>query len=134
MGRRHIAIDPSDVPFVFLLEVGEGTITLRLARELRNSGVHARICGPLLALIGLVDGTYDGDALFFSRDIVIEGDVETVLALRNAIDDAEVGVLRELVATAGEFAAPIDRAARDIAAAMRRVVGGVASQPRGNGL
>jgi hypothetical protein len=38
-------------------------------------------------LIGLLDGAYDGDALFFSRDLVIEGDTAAVLALRNAIED-----------------------------------------------
>ena len=53
-------------------------------------GLPVRIAGPLLGLIGLIDGTYDGDALFFSRDLVVEGDVEAVLALRNAIDDAGI--------------------------------------------
>jgi predicted lipid carrier protein YhbT len=41
-------------------------------------------------LVGMLDGSYDGDALFFSRDLVIEGDTSAVLALRNALDDAEI--------------------------------------------
>jgi predicted lipid carrier protein YhbT len=40
-------------------------------------------------LLGMIDGTYDGDALFFSRDLTIEGDTEAVLALRNALENAE---------------------------------------------
>ena len=64
----------------------------------------ARIAGPLAALIGLVHGAYDGDALFFSRDLVIEGDTEAVLALRNAIDNEELDLAarRRVVRTAGD--------------------------------
>ena len=69
-------------------------------------GLDARISGPLLALVGMADGSYDGDALFFSRIIVVEGDIEAVLALRNAVDDAGVDVLREgavLLGPIGQF-------------------------------
>ncbi|AGH97674.1 hypothetical protein A11S_851 [Micavibrio aeruginosavorus EPB] len=37
----------------------------------------------------MIDGRYDGDALFFSRDIYIEGDTEAVVCLRNALDDID---------------------------------------------
>jgi predicted lipid carrier protein YhbT len=80
------AIDPIDCPFVFLITPREGS--LRLQRELGACRHAARIAAPLLVLLGMLDGTYDGDALFFSRDLVIEGDTEAVLALRNAIEDA----------------------------------------------
>src|SRR5208282_1636479 len=46
--------------------------------------------GPLLSLLGLLDGTFDGDALFFSRSISISGKVDALLALRNAIEDADL--------------------------------------------
>lgn len=130
-GSRRIAIDPNDLPFAILLETGDRTIRLRLERELGKESVHARICGPLLALIGLVDGTYDGDALFFSRDLTIEGDIEAVLALRNAIDDAEIGLLHELTVSAGAFAAPFDRAARGVASVLQRAFGNDGGQHRG---
>jgi predicted lipid carrier protein YhbT len=51
--------------------------------------------------MGLIDGSYDGDALFFSRDLVVEGDVEAVLALRNAIDDAGVDLVADTAALFG---------------------------------
>jgi predicted lipid carrier protein YhbT len=120
---RLIAIDPNDLPFVILLDTQGGTITLQLVREIHKKPVHARICGPLLALIGLVDGTYDGDALFFSRDLTIEGDIEAVLALRNAVDDADVDLLREVAASAGAFAQPLDRVARSVVATLRHAFG-----------
>lgn len=109
---RCIGIDPSDLPVAMLLEPQEDTITLRLVRELRQGNADARIRGPILALMGLVDGTYDGDALFFSRDITVEGDIEAVLALRNAIDDASIDLSREAVAWAGPLGAAFRHAAR----------------------
>ena len=82
------AIDPIDCPFVFLITPRDGA--LRLHREPGDHLHAARIAAPLVVLLGMLDGPYDGDALFFSRDLVIEGDTEAVLALRNAIEDAEL--------------------------------------------
>ena len=69
----------------------------------------ARIAGPLAALLGLVHGAYDGDALFFSRDLVIEGDTAAALALRNAVDDAELDLSEEIASMSGPFAAPLQK-------------------------
>ncbi len=44
----------------------------------------------------MMHGTLDGDALFFSRDLAVEGDTSSVLALRNAIDDAELDLAEEI--------------------------------------
>jgi O2-independent ubiquinone biosynthesis accessory factor UbiT len=87
---RTFAIDPVDCPFVFLITPGQETSSLRLVRRKLAAGYDARIAAPLLVLLGMIDGTYDGDALFFSRDLVIEGDTGAVLALRNAIENAEL--------------------------------------------
>jgi len=111
-GGRCIGIDPSDLPFAILLSPQREAIRLQVVRELEHGETHARIRGPILALMGLVDGSYDGDALFFSRDITIEGDIEAALALRNAIDGAQVDLLREMVAWTGPLAAPLHHAAR----------------------
>ncbi|NEW89604.1 sterol-binding protein, partial [Rhodopseudomonas sp. WA056] len=66
---------------------------------------------------GMTDGSYDGDALFFSRDIEIDGDMEAVVALRNAIDDSRVDFLKESVAWFGPLAAPIERILRSLVGA-----------------
>src|SRR3990167_1532924 len=60
---RCIGIDPSDLPFAMLLEPRAHAIALRVVRELRHGSLDARIRGPILALIGLVNGSYDSDAL-----------------------------------------------------------------------
>ena len=38
----------------------------------------------------MAEGRLDGAALFFSRTLSIEGDMEATLALRNALDDARL--------------------------------------------
>ncbi len=48
------------------------------------------IRGPILLLLGILDGSLDGDALFFHRAISVSGRTEAVVALRNAIEDAEL--------------------------------------------
>jgi predicted lipid carrier protein YhbT len=87
---RTFAIDPVDCPFVFLFAPEAGRTSLRVVRDSSAAAYDARIAAPLLVLLGMIDGTYDGDALFFSRDLVIEGDTGAVLALRNAIENAEL--------------------------------------------
>jgi len=118
-GARVFAIDPLDCPFAFLIV--PGLAKLRAVRDLEGVTYDARIAAPLLVLLGLIDGTYDGDALFFSRDLVIEGDTEAVLALRNAVEDAELdpaGVL----GLPQSVRAPVDRAADFVLARLRRAV------------
>jgi predicted lipid carrier protein YhbT len=61
-----------------------------VVRDLSAAAHDARIAAPLVVLLGMIDGTYDGDALFFSRDLVIDGDTGAVLALRNAMENAEL--------------------------------------------
>jgi O2-independent ubiquinone biosynthesis accessory factor UbiT len=115
LGRRHpslfarlgaqadkvFLLDPTDLPLVFLLAPRREAPSLRAARKDEANDWDARIAGPLAALLGLVHGVYDGDALFFSRDLVIEGDTEAVLALRNAIDNEEIDLAAEAAALFG---------------------------------
>lgn len=88
--RRHFIIDPIDLPHVFrLIPNGEHATVEMFKRKDAPEGA-ARISGPLIILLGLVDGTYDGDAVFFTRDLVIEGDTDAVLALRNTMEEADL--------------------------------------------
>lgn len=100
---KRFGLEPSDLPFAFVLAPHPKTPTLIAVRSL-PAGISIRIAGALLGLIGLIDGSYDGDALFFSRDLVVEGDVEAVLALRNAIDDAGVDLVTDTAAMLGPLA------------------------------
>ncbi len=98
----RFAIDPTDLPITLLLHPGLTATRITLHR--RRPVADVRIAGPLAALLGLVHGTWDGDALFFSRDLVIEGDTAAALALRNAIDDTELDLGAEIAGLTGPLA------------------------------
>jgi predicted lipid carrier protein YhbT len=107
LAEKTFLIDPTDLPFVFRLAPQPDAPQLEALRRDDAGRWDARIAGPLAALLGMVHGVYDGDALFFSRDLVIEGDTEAVLALRNAIDNEEIDLATEAAALFGplEFVA-----------------------------
>lgn len=98
-------LDPVDLPFVICLAPNGGVPRVKVVRG-KGEG-DARISGPLAALIGMVHGAYDGDALFFSRDLVVEGDTGAALALRNAVDDAELDLAQEIASITGPLARPL---------------------------
>lgn len=98
-------IDPVDLPLVFLLDADPAHPRLTAARE-SDGRAGAVIRGPLLTLIDLLEGRLDGDALFFSRALSIEGDTEAVVALRNAVDDAGIDLRGDLLASIGPLARP----------------------------
>ena len=124
-GTRRFGIVPLDLPFAIVIEVIEAAVRLSVVRRLDIDKIDARVTGNLLSLIQLVDGRHDGDALFFSRDISVEGDMEAVLALRNAIDNAELDLLRE----AAQLAGPLSVIAEQIARTAVRAFAHVAALP-----
>lgn len=99
VGKR-ILLEPTDLPLPIVLALKPPIPTISIGRSRR---ADAQIVGPLAALLGLLHGRYDGDALFFSGDLVIKGDTEVVLAFRNAIDNAEIDLLSESAAMFGPF-------------------------------
>ncbi len=98
-------VDPVDLPFDFLLRPGAAPPRLTVFRS-GASGVEATatIRGSLLSLIDLLEGRVDGDALFFSRDLVFEGDTEAVLTLRNAVDGAGIDLVEIAASALGPLA------------------------------
>lgn len=115
-GSRYL-LDATDLPFVLLLVPDPARP--RLTAHRRGAAVphDARIAGRLLALLDMIDGRLDGDALFFSRALIVEGDTEAVVTLRNALDDCDGSVADDIAAAFG----PLGRAAL---AAVRRRGGG----------
>jgi predicted lipid carrier protein YhbT len=106
LGDPVFLIDPVDLPLVFRLRPCGPGAGLELARNGDEEGASAAIRGPLLMLIDLLEGRLDGDALFFSRDLAVEGDTEAVLVLRNAVDADEIDLIADLLAPLGPFAGP----------------------------
>jgi predicted lipid carrier protein YhbT len=111
--EKQFGIDPTDLPFAFVLEPQRLRPRLFAVRKLPTD-LDVRIGGSFACLTGLIDGDLDGDALFFSRDVVIEGDIEAVLALRNAIDDAQVDMLGEALGPLSQWKGPVRRILEEI--------------------
>lgn len=94
-------IEPTDMPFLLVLRPDPDRPQLRAARRGAAPVHDAHIAGDFLTLFELIDA--DGDALFFSRDLVVSGDTEAVVRLRNALDDVEGSIATH---AAGLFGPP----------------------------
>lgn len=116
-------IDPTDLPFALRLSPTPEKPRVAVGRRPMREPWDARIAGPLAALLGMIHGRLDGDALFFSRTLSIEGNTEAILALRNAIDDAEIDLVAETVAALGPLGPLLDRSARAVLPTAERLTG-----------
>jgi predicted lipid carrier protein YhbT len=108
IGSATIAIDVTDLPFLLVFRPGSGPEALRLAERRAEAPAAATIRGSLTVLLSLLQGKADGDALFFSRALTIEGDTAIVVALRNVIDNAEIDLLEDITIGFGRLA-PVAR-------------------------
>lgn len=99
--EKTFLIDPVDMPFVLILRPKPENPILEVKRTW-SMPWDARISGTFIHLLRLVEAESDGDALFFSRDLVIEGNTEAVVALRNALDDMDSNVVDEAAKAFGK--------------------------------
>ncbi|MDP7545945.1 MAG: SCP2 sterol-binding domain-containing protein [Alphaproteobacteria bacterium] len=113
-------IDPIDLPIRFLLRLGPERPRLSIAQGADAAQAGAAVRGSLLALIDLLEGRVDGDSLFFSRRLAIEGDTEAVVALRNAVDGEEIDIVDDILVRAGPLARPARLAVRRLLRLARR--------------
>ncbi len=109
-GKRFL-IDPVNLPFVLVLQPDAARPRLVARRRHPMPDHDAAISGSFGVLFAMIDGRLDGDALFFSRDLMISGDTEAVVALRNALDDLDENVVDSLAAAFGPLAPPARLAA-----------------------
>jgi predicted lipid carrier protein YhbT len=117
--RKRYLIDPTDLPFVLVLIPDATQPHLKAYARAAKPDSDACIAGRFLNLLKMVDTSYDGDALFFSRDLRVSGDIDAVVALRNALDDCD-GTIMDTVA--GAFG-PLSGPAAFILSTIRRLSG-----------
>ena len=117
LGEAALLVEPSDLPSAFLLQVGKRPSLRVCARG--ADGATARIRGTFAVLLDLFEGRIDGDALFFSRELSIEGDTELVVGLRNALDGEDFDLAKDFAALLGPLSAlPLRRPLRRLAGAL----------------
>ncbi len=116
---KVVVIDPVDLPFALVLRPDAQAPSLTATARAELPPADAVIHAPLDSLLALAEGRLDGDAMFFSRDLVIEGDTELVLALRNGVDGAGIDLVEDLAGALG----PFQGAARLGLSAIRRLHG-----------
>jgi len=115
-GETRFIIAPTELPFRLLLVLNSGGLELTAFDKTVGDGeedhhVAARIEGPLLSLIRLLEGKEDGDALFFSRELTVIGNMEAVVALKNAVDGAEIDLVEDILKSLGPLAGVARRVA-----------------------
>lgn len=99
--QTDFVIDPVDLPFALHLRPDPGALLFRAVSRRALPAHGAGISGRFLTLLQLVDADADGDSMFFSRDLVITGNTEAVVSLRNALDDVDGSVAEEVAAMFG---------------------------------
>ncbi len=107
--NKAVLIDPVNLPWVMVLSPCPVNPDLRAFRRGAPPKHDAKITGSFLTLLALIDGESDSDALFFSRDLKIEGDTESVVALRNAIDDMDSSLAKSIADDAGPLSPALHR-------------------------
>ena len=93
---KSFALVLADMPLNALLNIENGIISCQLLDKQTEPVADVIIHGTSEALLDLLEGRCDGDALFFSRALHIEGDTEALLVLRNALDNEQI-ILRDVI-------------------------------------
>ncbi len=104
--KRYL-INPSNAPFFMLLQPDPENP--RLMAYNRGVDIEHDVCisGTFVTLLKMIDSQVDSDALFFSRDLIITGDAEAGVALRNALDDMDATLADDVAASFGPLKRPV---------------------------
>jgi O2-independent ubiquinone biosynthesis accessory factor UbiT len=105
--NKRFLIDPSNLPFYLLLCPDAERPRLTAHSRRREIAHDVYISGTFLTLLRMIDSQIDSDALFFNRDLIVTGDSEAVVALRNALDDMDGTLADDVAASFGPFSRPV---------------------------
>jgi len=125
LGSCQFSIVPTDFHCHFYVSLENGAAQISVLPKGQSidqpvGTVTATISGPLLSLLKLLEGRVDGDALFFSRELTVEGDTEAVLTLRNAVDSADISLEKMLTSRSRRLQPIAQKAVSGLAALYQR--------------
>lgn len=112
--QKRFAFRPTDLPVTFVVDPSGPSLSV--VRHGEDEIADCTVEAGIVHLLALLEGRCDADALFFAREITVTGDIEAMLALRNALDDSLIDLPTEIGKLAGPFGALLKRAASDIRA------------------
>ena len=106
----HLHVDPADLPLRFELKYGGDEALRPCPGKVGQGAADAYIKGNLDILLNLLEGRIDGDALFFTRGLVITGDTAAIVGLHNTLDREEIDLFSDITGMFGPFSKPVGRA------------------------
>jgi predicted lipid carrier protein YhbT len=98
---KQLLISPDELPYAFLMSFPDGEARIQVIDPASAPETDAQMRGPLRLFYDLVRGGRDGDALFFSRELTVTGDMTAAVTLRNAMDGSGVDLFAEFLALPG---------------------------------
>lgn len=113
----RLLVEPADLPIRFMVGLGASGTSVRVATEDGAASATTRVRAPFRQLLALAQARIDADAIFFDRTLVIDGDAEPVVALRNVLESEPVDLAADVLAALGPLAGP----ARELGLAMSGV-------------
>ncbi len=91
LAEKWLHIDIIDVPFKFYVSVNENN-KLLIKKEL-NLPADVCFCGDTHSILQLMSRNIDPDTLFFQRKLLVTGDTELGLEIKNFLDDMNLAHL-----------------------------------------
>lgn len=105
--KKRFLIDPNNLPFFLLLTPDPKWPQLRAFNRGREVGYDVCISASFRTLLNMIDSQTDSDALFFNRDLAINGDTEAIVALRNALDDMDTTLANDIAISFGPLSGAV---------------------------
>lgn len=97
-----IKVVPIDLPLTLLITLNKDNLTIKINKN-NDIAADATLSSTLKIFMQMLEGKTDGDALFFSRQLIIEGNTELIVAFRNVLEAENINLQDEIVATAPFF-------------------------------
>lgn len=107
-GEFTYLIKPTDLPFNFYFVIAKENPGIRIISKESPLTADATITASLQSLCEMLEGRLDGDAAFFSNNLIIEGSTLAVVTLRNAIEAEPVNIVTDLSKSFGFFSKYIE--------------------------
>ena len=100
----RMVLVPLDMPFDFFVEFSNESLQINIIDKNTYLGKNlTKITASIDVFVKMLEGNLDGDALFFSRKLIIEGETTIIVALRNILEAENVNIKNDIKKSLGIF-------------------------------